>query len=175
MAGPCVVRRIRDHFRAQRVQFDVAVALQQVAVVADGTRLVASFPQCPGSAMPIIHVADVAPSQGLHGARDATRGAGRHQQVNVIRHQDVCVHGAAFAPSDFAQILQVTDVVDLDEEARAAIVAALDHVLCNAGKVDAGRTGHGRNPCKTDRGILVFACMWRCRRSPERAVGKSRL
>ena len=125
--------------------------------------------------MPIIHVADVAPPQGLHGAPDATRGAGCHQQMNVIRHQDVCVHGAAFAPRDLAQILQVTDVVDLVEEARAAIVAALDHVLCNAGKVDPEGTGHGRNPCKTDCGILVFACMRRCRRSPEVAVGKSRL
>ena len=59
--------------------------------------------------------------------------------MHMVCHQDVRVHGAAFAPRDLAQILQVTDVVDLDEEARAAIVAALDHVLCNAGKVDPER------------------------------------
>ena len=38
-----------------------------------------------------------------------------------------------------------------------------------------GRSGGNaacRNPCKTDPGILVFACMRRCRRSPEVAVGK---
>jgi len=44
MAGPGVVGGVGDHLRAKRVQFDVAVTLQQVAIIADGTCLVASFP-----------------------------------------------------------------------------------------------------------------------------------
>jgi hypothetical protein len=34
--------------RSKRVQFDVAVALEQVAIIADGTCLVASFPDWKG-------------------------------------------------------------------------------------------------------------------------------
>lgn len=56
-----------------------------------------------------------------------------------------------------------------------ADVAALDYALCNAGKVDPEKTGHARKRCKTDFGILAFACMRGCRRSPEAAVGKNRL
>lgn len=54
------------------------------------------------------------------------------------------------APRDFAQVLQVADVIDLCEEARAASIATLDHVPCDAG-AEPVATGHGRDPCKTVR------------------------
>jgi len=49
-----------------------------------------------------------------------------------------------------SQVLQVADVIDLCGEARAASIATLDHVPCDAG-VEPVATGHGRDPCKTVR------------------------
>lgn len=118
------------------------MTLQHVTVIADETRLVAAFPQGSGSAVPVVDVPHVASAERLHGASDASWRGGRHHQVDVVGHQDIGVHRAAFTTGDLAQILQVPYVVDLREEAGTTIVAALDDVLGDAGQVEARRSWH---------------------------------
>jgi len=51
------------------------------------------------------------------------------------------VDAAVLAPGDVAQILQIADVVDVGEEARLAVVAALDDVLGMPGRSIRGWRG----------------------------------
>lgn len=88
-------------------------------------------------------------SQDLHGARDATRGAGSHQHMSLIRHLDVCGHGAAFAPRYFAQILQVTQVrISTKKRGRRSLPRWV--TSCATPGTSTRGTEYGRNPCKTD-------------------------
>lgn len=119
------------------------MTLQHVTVIADETRLVAAFPQGSSSAVPVVDVPHVASAERLHGAGDACRRGGRHQQMDMIGHQNIRVHHAAFTAGDLAQILQIAHVVDFREEAGTAVVAALDDVLGDTGQVDARRSWHG--------------------------------
>jgi len=84
-----------------------------------------------------VDIADVAAPERLHHGCDLPGLGRRHEQVHVVRHQDIRVDFATFAHRDLAQVAQVAFIVDLGEEARPAIVAALDDMLCDARKVKA--------------------------------------
>lgn len=139
-----VVARVGDHACAQRVQVNVAMTLQHVTVIADETGLVATLPKGAGSAVPVVDVAHVAPTERLHGAGDASWCGGGHQQVDVVGHQNVGVHRARFTAGDLAQILQVPHIVDLREKAGTTVVAALDDVLGDVRQIEAWMSWHGR-------------------------------
>ena len=53
------------------------------------------------------------------------------------------MHVAALAKCNLAQVLQVAHAVYVGEEARLAIIAPLDNVLSNVGKIESGMAGHG--------------------------------
>jgi hypothetical protein len=53
--------------------------------------------------------------------------------VNVIAHQDVRVHLAATVLRGMLQALQIETSVCIAEEACAAVVAALDHMVRDTG------------------------------------------
>lgn len=144
MARPAVAGGVFHHARTQRVELDVALAAQQVVIVHHRAGLVPPLPQRAGPAVVVVDVSHVSATERLHHACHlATRQRG-DQQVHVVGHQHVGVDAAVLAPGDVAQILQIADVVDVGEEARLAVVAALDDVLGDAGKVDTGLAGHGR-------------------------------
>jgi len=80
--------------------------------------------------------------KSINGARDLTDGAWRHEQMHVIGHQYVSVDLAAFAQGDLTQVATVTFVVSCGEEARPPVIAALDDMLGDVGKVDARSAWH---------------------------------
>lgn len=95
-----------------------------------------------GAVVSLVHVAHVASAQGLHHAADAADSGRRHEQVHVVGHQYVGMDRAAFTPGDFIEIAQVASIIVGGEEARLAIVAALDHMLCDSGKIESGWARH---------------------------------
>ena len=78
----------------------------------------------------------------MHDAGDLSGSRGCHQQVDVVGHQHVRMHGTAFAQRDFAQVLQVAHPVDVSKEARLAIIAALDDMLRDLGEVESWLARH---------------------------------
>jgi hypothetical protein len=62
--------------------------------------------------------------------------------MHVIRHQDVGMNRDVMAACRFLQLGEIAGVVRGLEEARLAIVAALDDVLGNAGEIRARVTRH---------------------------------
>ena len=143
VAGPAVVARMGDHCGAQWIEFDVAVAVHEVVAIADQARLVAAFPQRAAAVVRVVDVADIPPSERLQGARHGIGLLRREQQVDMVGHQYVGVHRAALAQCDLAQGRAIAEVVRLREEAGLAVIAALDDMLRDAGKVDASWARHG--------------------------------
>ncbi len=63
IARPDVAAGLADHARTDRIEFDVAVAAQQVIVGLHRAGLEAAFPKRAGAAVAIVDVADVATPQ----------------------------------------------------------------------------------------------------------------
>jgi hypothetical protein len=63
--------------------------------------------------------------------------------MDVIGHEHVRVYGAVFLQADLSQLVEVSNPVNVREEARLAIIPALDHALRHSWKVDPWSTGHG--------------------------------
>ena len=71
---------------------------------------------------------DVAPTERLHGAGQALSAAGRHQQMQVVGHQDIGMDGAVMNRRRFGKPCMQAPVIVSAKEDRLAVVAALDHV-----------------------------------------------
>ncbi len=117
MAGPAVVKRVRDHAGAQRVEFNGALAAKHVVVMHDCGGLVPSFPQGATAVVARIDVANVTAPERLHQARHLARCSRRDQQMDVVGHQHIGMDGAVFGEGNLTQVLQVADAVDVLEEA----------------------------------------------------------
>lgn len=135
-ARPGEACRIIGHAGTDGIEVDVAVAVQYIALTVDQTGLVAALPQCPGTPVTGVELADVAASELLHETRDCTDLWRGSQQVNMVIHQYVGVQLAARVEQGFAQQRQVTSPIVIIEKAGRAVVAALDHVLRNPGQVE---------------------------------------
>ena len=61
-----------------------------------------------------------------------------HQQVNVISHQDIGVHGGGVPHRSLLETRQVEAIIVLMKEDRLTIMPALDNVLRNARQGVAG-------------------------------------
>lgn len=107
---------------------------------------VASFPQRAAAPIGAVDELDVAPPHALQQTRD-TFGFGRcRQQVHMIGHEHVSMHGDFVLEAGFAQALQLVAEVVGSGEAGLPIVAALDHVARNTGEIIAWLARHGAPP-----------------------------
>jgi hypothetical protein len=71
----------------------------------------------------------VAAAHGLHQLADTPCPRRRHQQVDVIRHQDVRVHRTLVTLTGFSYTLEVEAIVLIAEERSTPVNTSLDHVL----------------------------------------------
>src|SRR5882672_11299920 len=67
---------------------------------------------------------------------------GREQQVHVVRHEDVSMDRARIARGKLAQMMQVTAVVVIGEEANAAVIPTLDDMQRGTGDSQTSAAGH---------------------------------
>ena len=141
-AGPREGCGIVRHAGSDGIEIDIAVAVQHIAFAVDQACLVAALPQCSGTPMTDIELADVAASEFLHQASNRADVGRRDQQMNVIVHQHISVQSAACIQQRFAQQGDIALSIVLVEKAGQAVVAALDDVLRNAGQVESWLSGH---------------------------------
>src|SRR5690606_416036 len=136
--------------------------------------LVAAFPKRARAQVAVVDVANVAPAERLHQPRQGAWLPWGQQQVHVVGHQHVGVHGAVQLQREVPQVIQVAMPVDVGEEAGLAVVAALDDVLGETGEIEAWTTGHGRE--RTPAGLPSVAggaaCI--CQATPAWGVGLRR-
>lgn len=129
LAGPWVVGGIVHHRGAQRVEFDIAVAVHRMRAVFDRAGYAASLPERAGTMVAIVDAADVSSPRRRHHPADRSLRTRCDEQVDVIRHQDMGMDRAAFARGDLPQVRTVAEMVRIREEAWLSIVAAPDDAL----------------------------------------------
>ena len=141
-ARPRVSARIIRHARTHGVEFDIPVAVQHIAFAVDQAGFVTAFPQRAGTTVASVELADVAASEFLHQACNSSDFWRRGQQMHMVVHQDVRVQLATCVEQCLAKQREVALPIVVVEKAGQAIVAALDNVLRNAGKVESWLSGH---------------------------------
>ncbi len=89
-----------------------------------------------------IEALDVIPADALHQLPEVAGIGRRHQQVDVVVHQDLRMQLAGGLVQGLGQQVQVEQPVVVIEKAWEPVVAALDHMLRNAGECDARKSCH---------------------------------
>jgi hypothetical protein len=107
-------------------------------------RLEASLPKRPGSLPSPIHVLRIALRHILHEARASIVVGRREQNVHVIGHEDVAVHGATAFRHEFLQQPHVHAEIAVFAEAGLAIDTAMPNVQRDARKAGTSATSHAR-------------------------------
>lgn len=130
------------HAGAQRVEFDIAVAMQHVAFGVDQAGFVAAFPQCSGTPVTRVELTHIATPEFLHMASDRSDFWWRSQRMDVVIHQYVRVQSAPCVEQCFAKLRQVMLPIVVVAKAGQAIVATLNNVLRNTGQVESRLSGH---------------------------------
>ena len=142
MAGPAVALRRCDHAGPHRVEFDVAVAGQQVTRAVHQRRLESPFPEGARPAIAGIERPHVAPPDRLHHARRRAALGRGEQQVHVVGHQDVGMDRATMLQGRFPQFLAIAREIRAVRETGLAIVAALHHMLRDSRQVQSRKACH---------------------------------
>lgn len=142
VAGSAIIRRMRHHISAGRVQFDVALTSKKIMFFLDKAGAKSPFPQSAAAAISLVHIMHIALSLRLHQRTNRIGGAGRHQQVDMVVHQHPGVDAAFEVSRVIVQPLQVELVIFVGKKTGVAVVATLDDVKRDGGASDTGTTGH---------------------------------
>src|SRR4029078_7017919 len=81
MAGPGEFGGLCDHRCPDRIQLDISMAGENVALAADEARRVAAFPQWCGASMPGVEFGDIESANSLHHPRNGAGCFRRGEQV----------------------------------------------------------------------------------------------
>lgn len=163
VAGPSIAGGSVDEPGAHRVQLDVALAVLQVLPGLDDRGAVAPLPERAGASIQAVEVLHVSGAQALHHSRDGTRRRPRCENVHMVGHEDIRVHGDVVRGGGQLQATQEIEAIRILEEDVLAIVAAHHNVLGNAGDEETLEPGHGRSTARVAGGGQVlleklFAC-----------------
>jgi len=142
IAAPSVLGGVVDERRAHRIEFDIALAKQEMRFRLDGRRLVATVPQGAAAAVGLVDVLHVTPAQCDDDTGDADGCLRRQEQMHVIGHQGIGMQLRSLAPQRLAQPVQVGVAILFRKEASLAVVAALNQVQRHTVEVEAGATRH---------------------------------
>lgn len=118
------------------------MAAQDVAFAVHEARFVTTFPQRARATVACVELPGIATAELLHQARNGACFRRHDQQVHVVVHQHVGMQYTASVQKRFAKEVQIAAAVSVIQEARQAIVAALDDMLGNACEVVAGLSCH---------------------------------
>lgn len=146
VAGPAVGPGVADDPGPYRVGFDVAHAGDQVAFRIHQTSPEAAFPQGTAAPVPSIEIADIALPHALHQSRYAIVISWRHQQVNVVAHENVCMNRTRISLNRGGQVVEIPGAIGVAGENPLTIITALHHVLRQATDKVARLSCHRANP-----------------------------
>lgn len=129
ITGPQVIARMRHDTGPHRVELDVTRAGEKVLFAVDQRGFVSPLPLGTGTSISVIDVLDIAATDGLHDLGKAGGVIRREQQVGMIGHQHIRVHGTAMLATGFLETLPVERIILLGKEGDTAVIPTLDDVL----------------------------------------------
>ena len=142
MARPCVVTGVLAEPGTHRVELDVLIADAQVTLGGDVLGDVAPLPQAAGALVQLVEISDIADVEQVHRLRQRRFVGRRHEQVDVVAHQDVAVHRASVLVGRIDQKFEVMVAIVVTKEDRAAVITALYHVHGHAWDERSMLAGH---------------------------------
>lgn len=146
IARPRVLLRTLHHARPDRVEFNIPITRQEIALSIHQTGPVSPFPQRPCPLIRCIDILHVPPTERLHDFGD-TRGLTRlHEHMDMIGHQDIGVHRATMGRRRLVETRKVKTVIVGMEKDGLPIMTALDDMLWNIGEHIPGCSGHHTPP-----------------------------
>ena len=134
-----------DQVGAQGISMHVADQSHRVRVVSRGSRAKAVLYQMSNALMAAVEVQGIARADALHGAGERAV-AGLEHEVDVVRHEDPRQATHTLFGQDFVETTQVVVAVGVVYEGRAALDAALDHVMNDTGRIEARSARHIVSP-----------------------------
>src|SRR5262249_3131799 len=146
ITGPGIVPWVLHHVRPYRVELDIPHACQEVRLGLHQARPVAPFPQRPSALVCRINVVDIPTPNGLHDLGNTVRALWRHEQVDVIGHQDIRLHRSSVPRCGLMETRQIEAIIVLMKEDGLPIMPALDDVLRDPWQGIAGQSGHPTPP-----------------------------
>lgn len=91
-AGPSVVPRMFNPRSPQRIEFDVEVGGEQVAIVVDEAGFQAAFPWRSGAAVASTEGGDTVLPKLAHRARNGAALNCADEKLDMVAHQHICIH-----------------------------------------------------------------------------------
>jgi hypothetical protein len=143
-ARPSILLGGCHHGDPDRIELDVTMDDEQVALRVHQAGLEASLPQRPGTPMLAIEGRHVALSQPAHGGREMTGRRRRKQQVDVVRHQHIGVKRDALFHQRITQALAIADEILVIQKRCRAVDAAMRDMKRHSREFKAWSTRHGR-------------------------------
>jgi hypothetical protein len=139
---PEVLLRRANQACAHRIELDVALAGEEVAVGLDERRAEAPFEERPGAMVGAVDGLHVALAEPLHQPSGSAVGRGRHQQMQMVGHQDVGVDAHRLAFRERGQGRRKHAIIVLADEDRGPIDTPQNDVHGEAGGDDADVPAH---------------------------------
>jgi hypothetical protein len=115
---------------------------------------------------------DVVGAEALHQAADVAGVPWCHEEMHLVVHQDLGMQAAVRRGQRCPQELQVAQSIAIVEGAGQPVVAALDHVLRDAGEVEAGEAGLASGPARAGGRLPSMQPWCVARISPRSDAGK---
>ena len=107
--------------------------------------VIPALPQMPGPAVAGVDIAGVAAMHIGKGAAQSVRIGRHHDHVDVVGHQAIAPHLRAAPLGRLRQKIAVERVVRLLEKRLRPPIAALGHVVGDAGEDKTGKASHPRS------------------------------
>jgi hypothetical protein len=178
VAGPPVRVGCVGQSCANWIEFDISQAREPVALRVNQHRSVSSFEQTASPAMSPVEVVDVSTSHRLHDTGDCGFRHRRQQQMGVVRHEDIPIHGDVEACARVAQRREIQLVVRVRAEYREPIVSSLDDVVRESWHRDSRASRHAlslRNRCASSTLRPRARHRMKCARSDRRVGNRSQV
>lgn len=150
--------RVDDHSRSHRIERNVPVTAQKIVITRHEARLVTPRPERPRSPVDIVKVLDVPPPQRLTLPAQSPQSQPGHQQMHGVGHQHLGMDRAPVGLTGAAKPPGIDSVIRLGVKTILAIVAALNDVLRQIGKIEP------RFPCREQLPLLAIYWPSVCRR-----------
>lgn len=131
-----------NHAGTNRIEFNIALAGQQIAFLLYQTGAETPFPQSAATPIGAIHILHIALPQRLHQRAHTVGGWRRHQHMHMVGHQDISVNPATGLVGVFFQPVEIEAEIFIGNKADLPVVAPLDQMQRDTGEHQARAAGH---------------------------------
>jgi hypothetical protein len=130
------------HPGAHKVQLNISVTPEKVSLFTNKARTKSSLPACARAPITAVYVLHIPLTQLLHRLLRSIAISGRQQKVGMVGHQYIGMKINPLFLVSLAEMVKIELVIIFRKEAGASIVASLDDMDRNCGKLESWPSRH---------------------------------